>query len=175
MKFSTPPTKKIKSLFLILFASLIILFLQMPLEPVNAFECCVTADKDNHPTDVYPCLSMGEDYQVLPCPGSSLYCWQIIKWNCKRNLCCSYPCGPITEPVLCRARCEWPTGRWIKFGCGSQLVSKWDEWDMNDLRNAIRGCYCMTCFCEEDICQGIARRQLDTDNCSDKPCVSAQP
>jgi len=157
-------------LFSILFASLIISFLQITLEPLNAFECCVSADENKHPTALYTCLSPGDDYELQHCPGSSLWCWLIISENCTRKLCCFTPCVYITEPVVCRARCDWPTGQWIAFGCGSQLVSKWDEWNMNDLRNAIRGCYSITCFCEEDICPGIARKKLDTDNCSDKPC-----
>ena len=157
---------------ILIFLTVLLILLSASVEIVQAFECCVTANEYDVPTDEYACIWLSDDdgeYTLFPCPGSNRICY--LKFGlCTRNLCCFTPCTDLSEEPICRANCAWSTGDWITFGCGVQILSVWNEWDMNDRRNAAMGCNVLTCYCSEDICEGIARREIDVDDCDDSPC-----
>ena len=162
-----------KKVIIINFSALVIIVLFFLFPSISySFECCVTDDiswdEDTGDGDYreQPCPNL-QDPTVNP-PYIGMECW-LIHRTYERTLVCEQQCVYIYEEPYCRPQCLDRPVNMIEFGCGVPVTTKWEEWDLNDRRNPIRGCYINLCFCFEDMCNGIARKQLAIDDCDGIP------
>jgi hypothetical protein len=133
----------------------------------NATECCITR------SETYVELGSGPGWTLQVCPnGDEMECY-LRHRTYSRTLCCFPNCDLQTEVTYCRPDCDDTPVDMIAMGYSTYVTTEWEEWDMTDpprFRNPHIGCYPMTCFCQEDICAGIARKETDFGNCTGTPC-----